>query len=283
MRRYGTTTDTTVVPGKDAGLAITLQPIAECAEVSAQCEPAITGLYWFSDSTGLFDQDVEAAYLLTEGAAGPVLAVAGLIGESCDLPIAWTKVWTPASGEGGDPSYLEDGARLVVYPLADTAPGVLEVTAEHDGNEYGPILLSVLRYSCYCYCYGATERTLQWFDFQTVFSASAEAGIAWTANPKACTPASNSGQCNATLSLNAGYELPSDTVNVRLIYAPSGSPGYWEFRFYMNTVADSFYVYSTDTFPKTFTIAPTYSDLNIYFPYDWVDGDLTLEIECYGP
>lgn len=268
-------------PGREIALTVPLGPPA--SEPIPDCDPDVSGLFWFSDSTGLFDQDVEAAYLLTEGAAGPVLAVAGLVGEDCRLPVVWTKTWTPASGDGGDPGYLEDGARLVVYPLADTAPGVLEVSAEHDGQRYGPILLTVLRYSCYCYCYGATERSLQWFDFQTVFSASGPAGIAWTANPKACAPASNSGQCNATLTLNAGYELPAGTVNVRLSYAPSGSPGYWEFRFYMDTVADSFYVYSTDTFPKTFTIAPTYSALNLYFPYDWVDGDLTLEIECYGP
>jgi hypothetical protein len=44
---------------------------------------------------------------------------------------------------------LEDGALLEVYPLADTVPGVLEVTAEHDGNTYGPILLTVIKYACY--------------------------------------------------------------------------------------------------------------------------------------
>lgn len=244
------------------------------------CEPAITGLFWFSDATGLYDQAVEAAYLLAEGAAGPVLGVAGLVGEDCRLPVTWTKTWTPATGTGGDPGYFEDGGKLVVYPLADTVPGALEVTAEHGGQTYGPILLTVLRYSCYCY---SAAPQLQWFDFQSVFSASAEAGIAWGANPKACTPSLNSGQCTATLTLNAGYTLPAEAVNVRLSYVPSGTPGYWEFRFYMDTVADSFYVYSTDTFPKVFAIAPTYSALRIYFPYDRVDGDLTLEIECYGP
>ena len=152
MRRYGTTTETTVVPGKDAGLAITLQPLAEaCAEVVAPtpCAPSITGLHWFSDASGLFDQDVEAAYLLAEGAAGPVLGVAGLVGEDCRLPVTWTKTWTPASGTGGDPGTLEDGARLEVYPLSDTVPGVLEVSAEHDGKTYGPILLTVIKYACY--------------------------------------------------------------------------------------------------------------------------------------
>lgn len=148
MRRYGTNSDTTVVPGKDAGLAITLQPLAV---EPTPCEPAIAGLFWFSDSTGLIDQEVEAAYLLAEGAAGPVLGLAKLLGETCDLPVTWTKVWTPSSGTGGDPGYMEDGASLIVYPMADTAPGVLEVTAEHGGTEYGPILLTVLRHSSYCY------------------------------------------------------------------------------------------------------------------------------------
>lgn len=139
-----------------AGRAIELTvplgpPATEAAEPIPDCEPAITGLLWFSDSTGLFDQEVEAAYLLTEGAAGPVLGVAGLVGEDCRLPVAWAKTWTPASGTGGEPGYFEDGARLVVSPLADTVPGVLEVTAEHDGQSYGPILLTVLRYSCYAY------------------------------------------------------------------------------------------------------------------------------------
>lgn len=152
MRRYGKNSETTVVPGKDAGLALTLQPLAEaCAEVVEQtpCEPAIDGLYWFSDSTGLYDQDVEAAYLLAEGAAGPALSVAKLVGEPCDLPVTWAMDWTPASGTGGDPGYLEDGASLIVYPLEDTAPGVLEVTAEHGGQSYGPILLTVIANECY--------------------------------------------------------------------------------------------------------------------------------------
>lgn len=154
MRRYGDQSQTATVPGRDAGLRLTLQPTAEaCAEVvpAVECETAVTGLYWFSDASGLFDQEVEAAYLLTEGAAGPVLGVAGLVGEDCRLPVTWTTVWTPASGTGGDPGTLEDGARLVVYPLAATAPGVLEVTAEHGGQSYGPILLTVIRYACYAY------------------------------------------------------------------------------------------------------------------------------------
>jgi hypothetical protein len=270
-----------------------MQPVAEaCAEVvSVECEPDVTGLFWFSDSTGAFDQDVEAAYLLAEGAAGPLLGLAKLVGETCDLPVTWTKTWMPESGTGGDPGYFEDGARLVVYPLADTVPGVLEVSAEHDGQSYGPILLTVLRYSCYCYCYGsAAAQAMQWFDFQAVFSASGAAGIAWTANPKACTPASNSGQCAAALTLNPGYTLPAGNVRVRLTYVPTSpppywefAPPYWEFRFYMNTVSESFYLTSLDAMPAVFTVPASYSNLSMYFPYDWTNGALTLEIECFGP
>lgn len=269
---------TSIIPGQDTALTLRMTPqgvTPEPVEPVPDCEPAITGLFWFSDSTGLFDQDVEAAYLLAEGAAGPVLGVAGLVGEDCRWTVNWTTAWTPASGTGGDPGYLEDGGRLVVYPLADTAPGVLEVSAEHGGQSYGPILLNVLRYSC--------EPPLQWFDFHAVFAASGTAGIAWTANPKACTPASNNGHCDATLTLNSGYTLPAGSARVRLNYVPTSPPPYWEFRFYMDTVADSFYLTSLDTLPKEFTISPTYSALSLYFPYDWTDGALTLEIECYGP
>lgn len=282
MRRYGTTSDATVVPGKDAGIKLVLQPLAEaveCAEI-APCETSVTGLFWFSDSTGLFDQEAEAAYLLAEGAAGPVLGVAALVGESCDLPIAWTMVWTPASEDGGSPDYFDDGARLVVYPLADTSPGVLELTAEHEGQTYGPILLTVLRYSCYCY----SDKTLAWFDAFAVFSASTAQAITWQAAGKPCAPANNSGQCNATLALRAGYELPADTMRLRITYTPTIDPeGPWEFRFYLNTVEDSFYYYHTDPGQKIVTVTATYSQLNLYFPGDWVNGTLSLQVECYGP
>lgn len=285
MRRYGEQTPGVTVPGRDAGLKLTLQPAAEPAEPCAEpepCEPAITGLFWFSDSTGLFDQDVEAAYLLAEGAAGPVLAVAALVGESCDLPVAWTKVWTPASGDGGDPGYLEDGARLIVYPLADTAPGVLEVTAEHGGQSYGPIMLTVLRYSCYCY--GYSDKTLAWFDAFSVFAASNPQAVTWQAGGKPCTPTSNSGQCNATLALRAGYELTADTMRLRITYIPTTSPeGPWEFRFYLHTVEESFYYYHTDPGQKIVTVPASYSQLSLYFPGDWVNGTLSLQVECYGP
>lgn len=270
-------------PGRSIELTVPLGPPAGVApEPIPECEPAVTGLFWFSDSTGLFDQEVEAAYLLAEGAAGPVLGVAGLVGEDCRLPVTWTKTWTPASGTGGEPGYLEDGGRLVVYPLADTVPGALEVTAEHDGQSYGPILLTVLRYSCYCY--GYSNKSLAWFDAFSVFSASGEQAITWQAAGKPCAPMGNSGQCNATLALRSGYELPAGTMRLRITYTPDINPeGPWEFRFYLDTVDNSFYYYHNDPGQKIVTVPASYSQLNMYFPFDWVDGTLSLAVECYGP
>lgn len=270
-------------PGRAIELTVPLGPPAtEAAEPIPDCEPAITGLFWFSDSTGLYDQDVEAAYLLTEGGAGPVLGVAGLVGEDCRLPVTWTVDWTPASGSGGDPGYFEDGARLVVYPLADTVPGVLEVSAEHDGQSYGPILLTVLRYSCYCY--GAIDRALQWYDAHAVFAGGEPEGIVWKSSGKPCTPESNSGQCNVPLTIRAGYELPPSTMRIRISYIPTVTPeGPWEFRFYLNSVDESFYVNGSAATGVIKTIPANYSALSIYFPGMWVNGTLALEIECYGP
>lgn len=147
MRRYGTPPPGVTVPGRDAGLNLRLRPLEPCPEPEP-CVPRVTGLFWFSEASGGFAAPVEAAYLLPDGAAGPVLAVAALTGETCGEPIAWATVWTPETEDGGPPGVYEDGARLIVYPLADTAPGLLEVVATHRRQSYGPILLSVLRYEC---------------------------------------------------------------------------------------------------------------------------------------
>lgn len=152
MRRYGDTTDHVTVPGQNAGLKLTLQPLPEAPEPTAPCAPKPAGLFWFSDLTGEFSEDSEAAYLLAEGAAGPVLGVARVLGDTCGK-VAWSSAWTPASGEGGAPGILEDGPDLIAYPLDTTAPGILEVSAVCAGKAFGPILLTVLRYSCYGYAY----------------------------------------------------------------------------------------------------------------------------------
>ena len=220
MRRYGTTTDATIVPGKDAGLAITLQPLAEaCAEVVAPtpCAPSITGLHWFSDATGLIDQDAEAAYILPEGAAGPMLGLAKLVGEPCDLPVTWTKEWEATTGTGGDPGYLEEGASLIVYPLATTVPGILSVTAEHGGTSYGPILLTVLKYACY-----VPNQLGGWFRLTDNYSYSSYTG---TITQYGGSDGSLLIGANAVTTIN--FTSISSATKI-WIYCNDGSSGYYK-------------------------------------------------------
>lgn len=109
----------------------------------APCEPDLTGLFWFSDTTGQFSEDAEAAYLLAAEAAGPVLAVARLLGERCG-DVEWQTTWTPDEGEGGDPGLTVEGANLVAYQLGTTVAGTLLVSATCDGQSFGPIALTLL-------------------------------------------------------------------------------------------------------------------------------------------
>lgn len=149
MRRYGESTPVLTVPGRDAGLKLTLQPVTE-APAAIPCQPRPVGLRWFSDLTGGFTEESEAAYLLSEGAAGPVLGVARVLGETCG-DVTWRYDWTPASGKNGHPGLIEDGDDLLVYALPASAPGILEVSATCAGRRFGPILFTILRYSCYSY------------------------------------------------------------------------------------------------------------------------------------
>lgn len=165
-----TRTQTLKTTGRNFGLKVTMSGAVSAAD----CTPKPTSLYWFSDLTGAFDLDVEAAYLLTEGAAGPLLGVARVLGETCDA-VTWTTVWTPASGTGGDPALVEDGANLLVYPLADTLPGILSVTATCAGLTFGPILLTVLRYTCYAYPLPLNNMA-GWFRVPDNFSYSSYTG-----------------------------------------------------------------------------------------------------------
>ncbi len=102
MRRYGRTTDGAIVAGKNAGLKLALAPLTECTEavgtVVEPCAVAIDGLYWFSDESGNFDATVEAA-----APAGPVLAIAKLVGDICDEDVIWT---TECNGETYGPILL---------------------------------------------------------------------------------------------------------------------------------------------------------------------------------
>lgn len=159
MRRYDQSTHNTItVKGRSSGVKFGLTPITApvveatpAIEVIPPCVPAITDLFWFSDDTGLYDQPSESAVLSSDG--HPILDVAQLLGETCDLPITWSKTWTPdVESEGTDPGYLEDRNQLVVYQLVTTTPGTLEVSATCNDTTYGPISLSVLAALEATYC-----------------------------------------------------------------------------------------------------------------------------------
>lgn len=136
------------VPGRTIEWAIPIGQNAPCPD----CRPAPLGLYWFSDATGDFTEVSEAAYLLDSGPAGPALGVARVLGETCGQTV-WTTEWSPQAGSGGAPGLFEDGDNLIVYPLPDTQPGILSVSAQCGERFLGPVLLTVLRYQCgYSYC-----------------------------------------------------------------------------------------------------------------------------------
>ncbi len=137
---------------------------------AAPCVPTALQLAWFTDGAGTFSETAEAAYLLPDPdlAAGPVLAVAGILGETCDAPIQWITQWAPES-TGGEPGLFQDGNRLVVWPKLGSGPGLLTVRAFIAGKSYGPIVLTILRYECAGYGYGAFSlNPLTWETGSTV-------------------------------------------------------------------------------------------------------------------
>lgn len=150
MRRYGQTTERVTVPGVDAGLKLTLQPAVAPA---APCQPAPTGLYWFSDLTGDFTEISEAAYALPPAGDPPVadsvsavLGLARVLGETCDA-VEWRSTWTPDDAADA-PRVAELGATLAVYPAATGGPGTLTVTASCNGQTFGPISLTLTEKAC---------------------------------------------------------------------------------------------------------------------------------------
>lgn len=150
MRRYGQTETRVTVPGVNAGLKLTLQPSVVAA---VPCKPAPTGLFWFSDLTGEFSESAEAAFVLplagdppAADTVAPILAVARVLGETCDA-VTWRTTWTP-DDEGDPPGLAEVGADLLVYPTATTGPGVLTVRAECGWQSFGPISLALALKHC---------------------------------------------------------------------------------------------------------------------------------------
>ena len=143
-------------PAAGRAMGVTYKMVKLPAE-AAPCVPTALQLVWFTDAAGTFSETSEAAYLLPlpDLAAGPVLAVAGVLGETCGAPIQWITAWAP-EGTDGEPGLFEDGNRLVVWPKPGCGPGLLTVWAHIAGRKYGPINLTVLRYQCagYGYEYG---------------------------------------------------------------------------------------------------------------------------------
>ena len=142
------------VPGQQVGLTVPLAAVTACP-APAPCAPDPTGLYWFSDATGDFTEIAEAAYVLpvstdpekpTDTVAA-TLGVARVLGETCNA-VTWTASWTPETASGGAPGWNEDGPELQVYPLPDTAPGVLSVYAACSGRTLGPITLTLALLDC---------------------------------------------------------------------------------------------------------------------------------------
>lgn len=141
-------TQTIVLPDREIALSL---PVAQ----QPACQPDPTGLYWFSDATGDFTEVAEAAYVLPVSTdpetptdtVSATLGVARVLGETCH-EVTWTASWTPTPADGGAPGWSEDGPELRVYPLPNTAPGVLSVTAQCAGRTFGPITLTLALLEC---------------------------------------------------------------------------------------------------------------------------------------
>lgn len=157
-----TRTKIVAVPGRTIGLTVPMIASASAAS-EEDCEPEIAGLYWFSDASGAFDAETEAVYLMPNGEpAGPVAAVAKLIGETCGKTITWAEDWTPDDQNApGPPLYFQADPYLLVYVDGDTAPGTLSVSATCNGADYGPIALTFVAYDCSCQ---ADITALEWND-----------------------------------------------------------------------------------------------------------------------
>jgi hypothetical protein len=126
----------TAIP-RDAAPTFTAKPMPPILPNSPPV--AVPQLVWLNDQTGAFTTTSETAL----HDVAQVLAIAGLLGELNGAGIQWTTQWTPATGSGGAPGTTQDGPRLIVWPQADTVPGVLSVRATVKGQTYGPITLTI--------------------------------------------------------------------------------------------------------------------------------------------
>lgn len=205
-------TKTLQLPGRRLDLTLPLAP--QAVPAPPPCAPNPQGVAWFSDLTGAFTEASEAAYLLPEGAVGPVLGVAQVLGETCG-DVHWSHQWTPESGAGGAPELVEDGAHLIVYARAETVPGILEVSARSASQSFGPILLTLLRYrgSNYGYYSAATP---SWRDASEVFDA-----VPSNDTPMRVELAANASRI-LPLVLRPGVTLP-DPAEFRVLFVPDAA------------------------------------------------------------
>lgn len=158
MRRYGSETLQTTIPGRDAGLKLTLQPLPPPMPDTglAPCVSSPSGVFWYSDASGQFDAIAEAAYLLPRpNSSAPLdsvaaaLGVARVMGNLCDEEIVWQTDWapvTPATNSG--PVIAQLGDTLAISAAKTTTPGVLTVRASAAGQTFGPISLTLAWLPC---------------------------------------------------------------------------------------------------------------------------------------
>lgn len=270
-------------PAAGRAMGVTYKMVKLPAE-AAPCVPTALQLVWFTDAAGTFSETSEAAYLLPDPdlAAGPVLAVAGIIGETCDAPVQWITAWAP-EGTGGEPGLFEDGTRLVVWPKTGSGPGLLTVWAHIAGRRYGPINLTVLRYECAGYGYGSLA---QWFDAALVFAGSDAVNIDWQAGPKVCTPATGDmGGFSLTMTLNAGYTLiDGGLFLVQINYTSTRDPPspWFDFSVYVGTDIVGTFVSDQPGLTLIVTVSPPFS-LRFSFPHEWEEGNLSMSVLAYGP
>lgn len=64
MRRYGkSNSNTVIVKGRDSGMKFGLTPITTPTETVIPCKASPSGLYWYNDETGKYDELAEVGLI----------------------------------------------------------------------------------------------------------------------------------------------------------------------------------------------------------------------------
>ena len=163
------------VPGREIGMTVPMAPAAatpvECEQTV--CEPAITGLYWFA--AGEYATTEQTAVIDADNAA---LAVAKIVGETCDAEVVWSAIWEDSeAGESGPPVVTPDGQALVVAADPETIAGTLTVSATIDGATHGPITLTLSAAS------GGGSCALNWTALSSLATVDDKSGWLTWADP----------------------------------------------------------------------------------------------------